>query len=1035
MEDDIIPLDDALNQLFLSKNSNLTLLQKPTMSAGAARGSQLIANDLYRTALGLPEIGSGNELTNQNLNQDFNIPNIQSMMPPEMAAQSAKEIEAEIAERGITPSFEEILKANNISNDGAPLSIRRHTGIYNFDNPKVYRSQLESKLKEYFKNEGLITDEFDFGLRTGPITERLEFRDPRRGGQYTVVDPIGGMDTLTGDFLDISGEAVTVAGEVAGGIAGLPTTSVSGPIGPAVTAAAGAFAASYGRLIIGYLNGDLPEQITHQDIIQKAMSDSGWAIAGGAGGALAYKLARPLYLKITGQTNLPSKLEDLDLDTFNKAHKMYMNSDEAKILTQAGVQPTVSQVAEFASKKAASDPSTSTLDAAKFQNLASETAALESAAAKNPDNLEASSIINPKMSSIIAAQRAVDEANLSGSSLSKAEVKDLGGFDAQKLGENILNDLAIDKAVAAKRHTDKALQLTNDLDDKIAQALNITDDVDLDTFAFNVQGVFQKYADDGLKNLKDDYTELFESWSKATGVNLDDAVAKPTFAISKVKTLLKNLENNILSNELTTEINLLKGILDNAVIGGSDATRSAAFKVKDMSIKELNDTVLTLRKIERKAYSTLSKGGEAADAKLINEVTTVFENERNRIMKNLSKDKDIDITSQILSADDTYTDFMQSVLNKKKSTIKNILDSSKPKNILSLLKQPEFADSKTLGNILQLPENANIIYDLRNVLLQEYSEKVFKRDNMGVLAKVDRNQHNVFMKKYGKLMENYFPEDLLQTGIAAEPRKIASILNDIIQNEKTALAEVKTKFNLSDIRNPDDVFNATWEVGLKDRINNFSKIKPILDNNPSLKETYKGFVLKDMFSAQDQSLRTVNGIQTYDPKVMLKYVDDHKDQLKVLFGRDYVNNVNALNKAIDTVLNEPKPRSIFSQQTPLIGFVRAYLGVFTRPGRFVTAIDILRKNAGKDVLPKLLADPNKLAATIKLAKLTNMEKITSQEFGRIMSDVMLATNDQEVANIVSRTASDLEQANLKEKGPSIVYPALTEKALQLDYDL
>ena len=1034
MADDIIPLDDALNQLFLSKNSNLSLLQKPTMSAGAARGSQLIANDLYRTALGLPEIGSGNELTNQNLNQDFNIPNMQSMMPPEMAAQSAKEIEAEIAERGITPSFAEILKANNISNDGAPLSIRRHTGFYNFDNPKVYRSQLESKLKEYFKNEGLITDEFDFGLRTGPITERLEFRDPRRGGQYTVVDPIGGIDTVTGDFLDISGEAVTVAGEVGGGIAGLPTTSVSGPIGPAVTSAAGAFVASYGRLISGYLSGNLPEQITHQDIIQKAMSDSGWAIAGGAGGALAYKLARPLYLKITGQTNLPSKLEDLDLDTFNNAHKMYMNSDEAKILTKAGVQPSVSQVAEFASKKAASDPSTSTLDAAKFQNLASETAALESTAAKNPDNLEASSIINPKMASIIAGQRAVDEANLSGSSMSKAEVKDLGGFDAQKLGENILNDLAIDKAVAAKRHTDKALQLKNDLDDKITQALNITDDVDLDTFAFNVQSVFQKYADDGLKNLKDDYTELFESWSKATGVNLDDAVAKPTFAVSKVRTLLKNLENNILSNELTTEINLLKGILDNAQIGGS-AVKGAAVKIKDMSIKELNDTVLTLRKIERKAYSTLSKGGEAADAKLINEVTTVFENERNRIMKKLSKGQDLDITSQIQSADDTYTDFMQSVLNKKKSTIKNILDSNKPKNILNLLKQPEFADSKTLGSILKLPENSNIIYDLRNVLLQEYSDKVFKKDNMGVLAKVDRNQHDVFMKKYGKLMENYFPEELLQTGIAAEPRKIASLLNDIIQNEKTALAEVKTKFNLSDIRNPDDVFNATWEVGLKDRITNFSKIKPILDNNPSLKETYKGFVLKDMFSAQDQNLRTVNGIQTYDPKVMLKYVDDNKDQLKSLFGRDYVNNINSLNKAIDAVLNEPKPRSIFSQQTPLIGFVRAYLGVFTRPGRFVTAVDILRKNAGKDVLPKLLADPNKLAATIKLARLTTTEKITSQEFGRIMSDVMLATDNTEIANIVSRTESDLEQANLKEKSPSVVYPALTEKALQLDYDL
>ena len=30
---------------------------------------------------------------------------------------------------------------------------------------------------------------------------------------------------------------------------------------------------------------------------------------------------------------------------------MYMDSDEAKILTQAGVQPSVSQVDEFAAKK------------------------------------------------------------------------------------------------------------------------------------------------------------------------------------------------------------------------------------------------------------------------------------------------------------------------------------------------------------------------------------------------------------------------------------------------------------------------------------------------------------------------------------------------------------------------------------------------------------------------------------------------------------------------------------------------------------
>ena len=63
---------------------------------------------------------------------------------------------------------------------------------------------------------------------------------------------------------------------------------------------------------------------------------------------------------------------------------------------------------------------------------------------------------------------------------------------------------------------------------------------------------------------------------------------------------------------------------------------------------------------------------------------------------------------------------------------------------------------------------------------------------------------------------------------------------------------------------------------------------------------------------------------------------------------------------------------------------------------------------------------NDKISDIKLAKLTNMDKITSQEFGRIMADVMFATSDQEVANLISRTESDLEQQKLKEVGPDVI---------------
>ena len=48
-DDDVIDLNALIDQrLNLFNKANQTFLTKPTIGAGAARGSQLIANDLYR---------------------------------------------------------------------------------------------------------------------------------------------------------------------------------------------------------------------------------------------------------------------------------------------------------------------------------------------------------------------------------------------------------------------------------------------------------------------------------------------------------------------------------------------------------------------------------------------------------------------------------------------------------------------------------------------------------------------------------------------------------------------------------------------------------------------------------------------------------------------------------------------------------------------------------------------------------------------------------------------------------------------------
>ena len=109
--------------------------------------------------------------------------------------------------------------------------------------------------------------------------------------------------------------------------------------------------------------------------------------------------------------------------------------------------------------------------------------------------------------------------------------------------------------------------------------------------------------------------------------------------------------------------------------------------------------------------------------------------------------------------------------------------------------------------------------------------------------------------------------------------------------------------------------------------------------------------------------------------------------------------------------------------------------MFTRPGRAVTAVNILRKKAGRDALPNLLMNPEKLRQAINLSKVTNLEKISSAQLGRIFFDYTGSIDDFEVTDKQpSATKALVEQSKLEKFGPEVMFPELTEKALQLDYD-
>ena len=209
---------------------------------------------------------------------------------------------------------------------------------------------------------------------------------------------------------------------------------------------------------------------------------------------------------------------------------------------------------------------------------------------------------------------------------------------------------------------------------------------------------------------------------------------------------------------------------------------------------------------------------------------------------------------------------------------------------------------------------------------------------------------------------------------------------------------------------------------------------PILNKDPSLKNVFKSFVFKDIFRVTGKPIK-VHGVSVDNPDNMLKYIEDHHDQLKVLFGEPYVKNLKTINEVVrDVAFIQPKARPKFMEGGAITGFIRAYLGVFTRPGRMLTAANIVRKRAGTNALPALLRNPQKLQEVINVTRVSNKEKLSAQELGRIIADIINSPEDADVTKIKpTATESSIKQSELEQFGPSVMFPNLTDKALSLDY--
>jgi hypothetical protein len=1022
MADDL--LDTILNQRLLNKSSSLgnTFFQQEPYPGGTQPSMQNLTNMLKGEMIGAPKLATE---TNLNMTPDQAKPPTMPMSFEDMA-----NLEKGIEERGFAPdSMLEIMRINGISNAGAPTAVRNKRGLFNLTDPKLKKLQIEKYLKEHFTEQGLITDKYNLGLRIGPVTERLEFKDPRNGGMYTVFDPVG---TDLTDITELSGGAITVGGEVVGGVAGVPTMPVTGPIGPAVTSSAGALAATLAKLYTAYALGDLPPETTHQDILNQAYKDAAWGAAGALGGQLAYKIARGV-LKNTGlmDKGLPF---DFDEEIFIESYNKFQQSQAGQDAIAAGVSPTSAQVLQGASKAFVDEGNL--FKAARAESEARELLRLETEVSKLPDFLDAGQIMIPKIQQALQLEKTAKTALLP-ENFTIENVRNFSGELSEKLGLKVqasLQDKLTAHTTVLNQSTNRALDA---IDETIERGLNLSKDpmskIDLGVL---IKDELFKIKGNTQKNLKDLYEQYFKEWSQQTNIKLNDVnVGKPTILVNKAMTLRKQMENAPWVNK--EDMALLDSLIGKWALGG----KGAAQKIKNISLQELNDALLNLRALERKVFAKNVTGQDAASTRLISELTKTLEETRDAFLRK----KDVRITNSdgssthiadlIKANDDAYLDFTKMWTDKNVSTIAKALDNKlPPKRVLDLVLTPDKgpADAKAVYNaILSSNQKDVILTGIRDAVLKEWRKKVVKYDDItGTPKSVNVAEHKKFQEKYGGLLQTYFPDGTpLNTGL--DIKSIAVQVNDIMQSQKKRLRILNDTFNIK-AGSVDEVFEKVWKPQAQDRVSEFKKVAPIIKNDSELERLFKGFALKDMVGTTDDLIE-FNGRKLHNPEKILTYINEKDSQLRILFGDQYVDNLQRTHSAIKNIMDMPKPRTANLKQDVLTGIIRAWLGVFTRPGRALTALNIIRKRHGNNILPDLLLHPGNLKTAALASKTSYNDKVAAQIVGRMFQDYIGESDVDmpvEKGNDAKRLLGDIEfLSNMQELGPETMTQGLTEKAL------
>jgi len=186
-------------------------------------------------------------------------------------------------------------------------------------------------------------------------------------------------------------------------------------------------------------------------------------------------------------------------------------------------------------------------------------------------------------------------------------------------------------------------------------------------------------------------------------------------------------------------------------------------------------------------------------------------------------------------------------------------------------------------------------------------------------------------------------------------------LKDLPTDEKALANKLKSA---RDSNEPEALFDAIWRDGRISNTETLLKVFPEESIGDFQKLIYRDFVEKG----------------SSDPVAITQYLRKHGEGLKVVFGDEFVDGLKTYNKIIKDINIESVGGQIGDDELMKIttGLARAYVGIFTRPGRVITALNQVRRSVRKGSFEEMILDPEKLYKRIQRGEfLENQAFMTS----------------------------------------------------------